>query len=197
VCGGSGLYNLFSSNYTMATAIDAACPACGMMLERGWALFNHRRHSCRINVILNPPTVDVDEEFFDDLEGSDGYSGNEDIVDVLGSSSEEEGDVMTERSTMAYLSMLDHNGTVEYEHVLQYTTWGNYECTTSMKEVLRFLRAVYCGTGVSRRQAQELLDYQHSMGGNAFMLPTKVEKCWLRVEEVTVHTVRTSRNSTF
>jgi hypothetical protein len=165
------------------------------MFERGWGLFNHRQNSCPMIVVdEDPAPADVDEEFFNDLAGSEGMSdGSNDVIEVLGSGSEDDGErVITERSTMAYLAMLDRDGTVEYEHVLQYTTWGTLHCTDSLKEVLRFLRAVYCGTGVSRRQAQELLDYQHTMGGNSFMLPTKVEQCWMRVEEVTMHACKST-----
>jgi hypothetical protein len=160
----------------MPTALFAACPECGVQVQLGWSMHNHRRMDCRG---ASAAVVDNAVAFEGGVMHDDDFDNRDHESDV--SIRLEPG---LQLSISTYLDSLDTAGTVEYEHVLQYSRWGKYVPTFGDLEIFRFLRATYSGTGVSRRQAQEFLDYQHTTGGSAYLLPRKVEKCWLRVEQV-------------
>jgi hypothetical protein len=77
-------------------------------------------------------------------------------------------------SLVAFLDNLAAKGNLCDKHVLQYMKWGNHVASESEKYNLRFLRAMYSGTGASGRTAQAMLDYMHTLGGTSYQLPRTI-----------------------
>ena len=71
-------------------------------------------------------------------------------------------DVAQQRTIVEHYEYLQAEGSFDPRHVLQYMMWGKRKITNPSKiAVFMFLRAVYGGTGASRRQAQGMLDFLH------------------------------------
>ena len=62
--------------------------------------------------------------------------------------------------------------------VLRYMAWRRRELTEQEKEVLRFLRCVSFGNGLSHAHTKEFLLYVRTLGGKACVLPRSVQTVW-------------------
>ena len=62
--------------------------------------------------------------------------------------------------------------------VLRYMSWRRRKLTDQETEVLRFLRCVSFGNGLSHAHSKELLHYVRTLGGKASMLPRSVVTLW-------------------
>ena len=64
------------------------------------------------------------------------------------------------------------------EVVLRYMAWRRRKLTEQETEVLRFLRCVSFGNGLSHAHTKELLLYVRTLGGKASVLPRSVVTLW-------------------
>ena len=62
--------------------------------------------------------------------------------------------------------------------VLRYMSWRRRKLTDQETEVLRFLRCVSFGNGLSHAHTKELLLYVRTLGGKASVLPRSVVTLW-------------------
>ena len=62
--------------------------------------------------------------------------------------------------------------------VLRYMAWRRRKLTEQETEVLRFLRCVSFGNGLSHAHTKELLLYVRTLGGKASVLPRSVVTLW-------------------
>ena len=62
--------------------------------------------------------------------------------------------------------------------VLRYMSWRRRKLPEQETEVLRFLRCVSFGNGLSHAHTKELLHYVRTLGGKASMLPRSVVTLW-------------------
>jgi hypothetical protein len=68
------------------------------------------------------------------------------------------------------------------EVVLRYMAWRRRELTDQEREVLRFLRCVSFGNGMSHAHTKEFLNYVWTLGGKASVLPRSVVTLWKVME---------------
>ena len=59
------------------------------------------------------------------------------------------------------------------KEVVKYLLWANRELTLVETEVLRFLRVISFGEGLSQAQTKEMLEYVRSLGGNIIIINTR------------------------
>jgi hypothetical protein len=173
-------------------ASKRVCPHCGILVSVGWGWQSHLK-------------THVDDG--DNVGDSDGHMDSEDSDDVAYSSSNAEDEYGSEevgedpgrlldvpgafddrpgqQTVSDYLDTLSAEGRLRPQHVLQYMLWGKRRSTTegTLKTFL-FLRAMYGGTGASRRQGQEMLDFVHSMGAIPAGMPRQIKHCWSLVTKV-------------
>ena len=63
------------------------------------------------------------------------------------------------------------------ERVLKYMSWQTRELTTIEREVVRFLRSISFGGGLSKAHTKEMLNYARSLGGMDTFTTTSVYIC--------------------
>ena len=63
------------------------------------------------------------------------------------------------------------------ERVLKYMSWQTRELTTIEREVVRFLRSISFGGGLSQAHTKEMLNYARSLGGMDTFTTTSVYIC--------------------
>jgi hypothetical protein len=113
-------------------------------------------------------------------------SSGEDDEDSVEDVTSEVGDAMLTRLTVSmYLDELSLEGRLCPTHVMQYMLWGKRRINSEGKlKTLLFLRAMYGGTGASRRQGQEMLNFVHSLGAVPHGMPDQIQSCWKLVTKV-------------
>jgi hypothetical protein len=81
-----------------------------------------------------------------------------------------------------YIQNLTHESRQEIKYnpevVLRYMAWRRRELTDQETEVLRFLRCVSFGNGLSHAHTKEFLHYVRTLGGKASVLPRSVATLW-------------------
>ena len=114
---------------------------------------------------------------FDPPGSSDDYSSHSEDIDdqVLESGN---------NAALLYLEDLERAGTLDANFLEQYVHWGEFTIHRAYHNTLRFLAAVYCGTGSSRRTAQAVLNFMHTLEGKSYSIPRTVAGCWKQVESL-------------
>ena len=170
------------------------CPHCGVMIGIGWGWQKHMELHPEVGND-NDPLAESEADASDAESGSgDLSSSNEGDASELGAVScnddsditnDEDGDEIRHADVVHYLDALSEDGTLCPVHVMQYMLWGKRRITTEGKlKTLLFLRAMYGGTGASRRQGQEMLSFVHGLGVAPLGMPRQIKDCWLLVTKV-------------
>ena len=73
------------------------------------------------------------------------------------------------------------------ERVLKYMSWQTRELTTIEREVVRFLRSISFGGGLSKAHTKEMLNYVRSLGGMDTFTTTSVYVCKYGLSICNVH----------
>jgi hypothetical protein len=155
------------------------CQRCGEDVPVGWSLRNHLQYICKA---VN------DEPYLGDI---DAFA--ESIGDIVQEDDDEPMQLQEDpvelnpedRTYIAhYLDALSKVGTLDNAAIVKYVEWGHFNPTKDDIETLRFMRSMFCGTGASRRTADEVLAYVHTMGGLSYRLPKTIDACWIKVEQV-------------
>jgi hypothetical protein len=164
------------------------CPHCGILVSVGWGWQSHQK----MHLAEDGKTLDAEDV---DGTSSDGTLSEADDVggvvafdDGGGMDNVREGpmEVYGRKLTVEeYLDTLSAEGRLCPAHVLQYMLWGKGRSTDegTMTTYL-FLRAMYGGTGASRRQGQEMLRFIHSLNAVPAGMPTQIRDCWSLVAKV-------------
>ena len=164
------------------------CPHCGVLVKNGWAWQSHQKRHADVSA-----SERSSDHFNDDEDAScsdhfsDGGSSCPDDEDAFVSQDEEAAvDVVgADLSVVKYLERLSEEGRLCPKHVMQYMLWGKRRSTDEgTLKTYMFLRAMYGGTGASRRQGQEMLKFIHSMGVAPAGMPTQIRDCWSLVTKV-------------
>jgi hypothetical protein len=80
--------------------------------------------------------------------------------------------------------LLEDEGTLDVEHMLQYVRWGKVPLADNEVETCKFLRSIESGGGASEAKSQAFLSYAKSLGGRGDLLPKTMETCWKTVSRV-------------
>ena len=171
------------------------CPHCGIEVSVGWGYQSHvKTHHAMDTATVDDEdkhdsdgcVSDEDEDFHDEDEDFHDASLHEaaDVFDGLPNEFAVEDAAV---SVMKYLDTLSAEGRLCPSHVMQYMQWGKRrKAQEGTMKTLLFLRAMYGGTGASRRQGQEMLNFVHGMGVAPVGMPRQIHDCWSMVNKVTL-----------
>jgi hypothetical protein len=151
------------------------CAVCGQIFHCGWPIINHQKWHQMMGHLLVPKGGES--------VGSSHLAGPAMELAVDEEGTDEDVDACC-FSVVEYLDGLSDNGTLDTAHVLQYMDWGVDKCDPQHIPTLRFLRAMYGGTGASRRQGQEMLHFIHGISDGTLGIPKTIAACWENVDKV-------------
>ena len=138
------------------------CDVCGQDIKQGWAFQNHRKICFAVREYI---TID------DHMEAACAqYVANVADYELVPSFTVE--------------GQLSSSKTIDSAHIVRYLGWGRLSMSDTELECCRFLRSIEVGGGSSDGSARASLDYAHTLGGRADLLPTTVRTCWAKVLQV-------------
>jgi hypothetical protein len=168
-----------------------ACPECGVLVGHGWGWHHHMKSHVKEDGDGSEDDSDGSEALCSDATDEDGsaYADDDCCMEALPGAAKygRWGKV----SVVEYLETLSMEERLCPEHVMQYMLWCKRRTTDegTLKTFL-FLRAMYGGTGASRRQGQEMLQFLHSMGVLPAGMPSQIRDCWSLVTKVQLECLR-------
>ena len=155
------------------------CPQCGKLFASGWGFNSHSRWC--VGAEGTPDAqADVAQDGGEQWNGfeaqSDAEEGSEDMV-------QDDGDE-PRHSIEDHFSRMEELGTLELDHVKQYSQWGKVPLKDKDVEICRFLRSNEVGGGSSDGKSTAMLLYARSLGGRGELLPKTMKTCWAKVDRV-------------
>ena len=174
--------------------IITACLICGLN-SNNYKIAQHSKHCKALNKQSNVAEPDHDPESDPEALNTDPENDSHTFLDSasLSDSSNDidenntEGDMTmfadeVEMTVDDYINNLTDESRQEIlynpEIVLRYMGWRRRELTEQETEVLKFLRCVSFGNGLSHAHTKVFLHYVRSLGGKASILPRSVVTLW-------------------
>ena len=155
-----------------------SCPHCTNVFARGRGFQKH------VRVCTGPEGASS--------AASSPAAVSEDAMEMPIDSPDDDDDVARETvhddriSIEAHFDRLEDLGTLDLEHVMQYSTWGKVHVKKKEVEICRFLRSTEVGGGSSDGKSEAALLYAKSLGGRGKLLPKTLRTCWATVDRVSL-----------
>ena len=149
------------------------CPTCRRPFILGWGYTNHVRSCVTGHQDLTEPNGDDDQNL----------GANHDVMYDI-DSSDSNVEVEEVYSIEEHQKKLDEEGTLDEDHLTQYTGWSKVDLEPDEVETCKFLRSVETGGGSSEGKSYAALMYAKSLGGRGDLLPKTMRTCWKTVTKV-------------
>ena len=168
-----------------------ACNICGLN-SNNYKIAQHSKHCKALNMQTidaepdhDPESVQNTDPDNDSHSCSDSASSSDSSHDIDENNNEGDMTMFADEVEMTvddYINNLTDESRQEILYnpaiVLRYMAWRRRELTDQEKEVLKFLRCVSFGNGLSHAHTKEFLHYVRSLGGKASLLPRSVVTLW-------------------